>query len=34
MSVQTVAFLQDWLVNHICNTDKQYSACFKEHGLS
>lgn len=34
MSVQTIVFLKDWLINHILRTDKMYSTCFNENGLN
>ena len=27
-------FSESWLTNHILETDKKYTQCFKEHGLS
>lgn len=28
-----MAFLQNWLINHILKSDKKYSECFIKHGL-
>jgi len=28
-----VDFLEDWLIEHLMNTDQKYVACFQEHGL-
>ena len=32
-TLDLMGFLEDWWVGHILHEDKQYSACFKEHGL-
>ncbi len=29
----TLAFLMDWIVDHISKSDHDYVQCFKEHGL-
>lgn len=34
LSIKVMNFLSDWLIKHIQGTDKQYSACFNENGLS
>jgi len=34
LTIPLMDFLSNWLVNHIQGTDKQYTACFQEHGLS
>lgn len=28
-----VDFLEDWLIDHLMDTDQKYVACFQEHGL-
>lgn len=33
LTVETLAFLRDWLNEHIKGTDKQYTRCFNEHGI-
>lgn len=33
LSMEIMNFLQDWLVNHIQKSDKNYQKCFNEHGL-
>ena len=33
ISVEMMAFLKDWLVNHIKGNDRQYISCFQENGL-
>ncbi|MFK5984226.1 MAG: bacteriohemerythrin [Pseudomonadota bacterium] len=30
----TVKFLRDWLINHICKTDREYMDFFKSKGIS
>ncbi len=30
---EIIDFLEDWFLKHIMTTDKQYVACFKNHGL-
>jgi hemerythrin-like metal-binding protein len=30
---ELIDFLQDWLINHIISSDKQYTKCFHENGL-
>ncbi len=32
-ALDLMGFLEDWWVQHILHSDKQYMACFKEHGL-
>jgi len=34
LSMDVMNFLKDWLINHIQGTDKRYTQCFNEHGLS
>lgn len=34
LSKDIMIFLKDWLKQHILGTDKQYTACFNENGLS
>ena len=33
LSLEIMAFLRDWVTNHIKGTDKQYTTTFKQHGL-
>jgi len=33
-SLEVLYFLQDWLINHILISDKKYTECFKNGGLS
>ena len=33
ISMELMAFLKDWLVNHIQGTDKKYSSFLREHGV-
>lgn len=33
MSVEVMAFLKDWLINHISGTDKKYTAFFNAAGV-
>ncbi len=34
LSFDIINFLKDWLVNHICKTDKRYVKALKEHGIN
>jgi hemerythrin len=34
VSLEVTNFLKDWIVSHICGSDKQYSTCFRTNGLS
>jgi hemerythrin len=31
---ETVKFLRDWLINHICKTDREYMEFFKSKGIN
>ena len=31
---EIINFLQDWWIWHVNNVDKEYSQCFKDHGLT
>ncbi|NBC48447.1 MAG: bacteriohemerythrin [Gammaproteobacteria bacterium] len=33
LTVETLAFMRNWLNEHIKGTDKQYTRCFNEHGI-
>ena len=34
LDVEVLKFLKDWLLNHILKTDKLYTACFNQNGIS
>lgn len=34
LTLKLMIFLQDWVINHIANSDKKYVDCFKENGVS
>ena len=34
ITIDTMFFLQDWLVNHIQGSDKEYTAIFNANGLN
>lgn len=34
LSIQLSQFLKDWLIKHICQTDKNYSSFFKQKGVA
>ena len=33
LAFELVDFLEDWLIDHILNTDRKYIECFRAHGL-
>ncbi len=33
ISIDIMSFLVDWLINHICGTDRKYSKFLIEHGI-
>jgi len=33
LSMEIMAFLKDWITNHIMGSDKKYTQCFKDNGL-
>jgi hemerythrin-like metal-binding protein len=33
ISFELIDFLEDWLLNHLMDSDKKYVKCFMEHGL-
>jgi hemerythrin-like metal-binding protein len=33
ISYELIDFLEDWLLNHLMESDKKYISCFTEHGL-
>ncbi len=33
ISIEVLNFIKEWLVKHICHTDRKYAECFHEHGL-
>lgn len=33
VSEEIIAFIKDWILNHIKISDKEYRECFNEHGL-
>jgi hemerythrin-like metal-binding protein len=34
ISFDLINFLEDWLVDHLCNLDKKYVECFHKNGLN
>ncbi len=33
VSIETLDFMENWLVDHLALMDKKYTKCFNEHGL-